>query len=198
MNKGKRGTVISEPIALTEARNFLRLDTFGSPPTHPEDELIETMITASRSWCEKYLNHSIAYSEYTAYFNNFEKPYLNLHDWPITSVNSVNYLDSNGDTQTLSASNYILDNASLPARLYLTGSLPSVKDQVNAITVAYQSGYTDTISPNEYPTPKEIKHAILLMLAHFYENRQQVGQKLEVLPYGVEWLLQPHRINLGV
>lgn len=190
-----------EPVTLSEARDHLRLDVFGSPPSHPEDNLIELYISAARQLAEDYTGHSIAYSQSVAYFDSAPVPgdFLALEDWPIASVDAVQYVDSYGATQTWGSSNYTLDTASAPARLYAVSDWPDVKTSTpNILTVTYTAGYTDGNSPNNYPIPKAIKNAILLMVGHLYENRQQVGQKMESLPYGVEFLLNPHRINLGI
>jgi len=196
----KRGTPATEPITLEQARDFLRLDTFGSPATHPDDALITVFISAARSWCETYMNHSIPYRTVTATYDKFSGDYLDLQEWPVTSVDSVTYVDSDGVTQTWDSSNYVLDSVSVPCRLYRAVGVdwPNTQSQINVVNVQFNAGYTDTISPNDYPTPTEVTHGIYLMLAHFYENRQQVGKKLESMPYGVESLIHPHRINLGV
>ena len=57
----QRAEPSTEPVTLAEARAHLRLDTFGSPPAHPEDDLISLYISAARQFCEDYLGHSIAY-----------------------------------------------------------------------------------------------------------------------------------------
>ena len=48
----QRAEPSTEPVTLAEARAHLRLDTFGSPPAHPEDDLISLYISAARQFCE--------------------------------------------------------------------------------------------------------------------------------------------------
>ena len=42
-----------EPISLEKARLHLRLDTSGSPPSHPDDSLVTSLITAVRENAEE-------------------------------------------------------------------------------------------------------------------------------------------------
>ncbi len=47
-----------------------------------------------------------------------------------------------------------------------------------------------------------VKSAVLLQVGNLYANREAVsqiaGNNLVELPFGVKWLLNPYRINLGV
>jgi len=195
----QRAEPTSEPVTLAEARDHLRLDTFGSPATHPEDDLISLYISAARQFCEDYLGHSIAYRTSVIYFDRLKDKFIDLGEWPVSSVDLFEYVDSAGSEQTLVSSAYVLDSASAPARVYSVGDWPSVKTSVpNVATLTVTAGYTDGESPNTFPFPKSIKNAILLMVGHLYENRQQVGQKMDSLPYGVEDLLNLHRTNRGI
>lgn len=195
----QRAEPSTEPVTLAEARAHLRLDTFGSPPAHPEDDLISLYISAARQFCEDYLGHSIAYRTSVIYFDRLKDGFIDLDEWPVSSIDLFEYVDSTGANQTLSASSYILDSASAPARVYSVGDWPSVKTSVpNVATLTVTAGYTDGQSPNPHPISKSIKNAILLMVGHLYENRQQVGQKMDSLPYGVEDLLNLHRTNRGL
>ena len=189
-----------EPITLAEARLHLRLDTFGSPPSHPDDSLVEVIISAARGMAENYLNHSIANREVVLQLDDFGTDgYISLQDWPVVGIASVEYLDSTGAAQTWASNQYILDGASQPARLYPVTDFPEVQDRVNAVTVTFDAGYTDGESPNTYPMPKAIKQAILLMIGHLYENRQDVTYAQHYqLPMGSVSLLQPYRISMGL
>jgi hypothetical protein len=44
------------------------------------------------------------------------------------------------------------------------------------------------------PVPASVKHAALLLIGHFYNNREAVGtEKLRALPMAVDMLIAPHR-----
>ena len=54
----------TEPVTLAEAQLHLRLDLFGSPPSHPDDTLVETLITAARENAEQYTGVTISQATY--------------------------------------------------------------------------------------------------------------------------------------
>lgn len=57
-------------------------------------------------------------------------------------------------------------------------------------TVRYRAGYADGA------VPAPIRHAILLMVGHLYENRMAVtaATNMGVMPMGVDALLSPYRV----
>ena len=183
----------SEPVTLAEAQLHLRLDTAGSPPSHPDDTLVEALISASRENAEQYTSLTIASCVYEMQ-GKAEDDELSLQTYPVTSIASVTYHDEDDVTQTVSASNYYVDNFQRPARLVFKEPAPS-----QTLTVRFSAGFTDGQSPNEYPIPSGIKASILLLLGHLYENRESVtAQSLSEMPMGYLYLLTSHRINMGL
>ena len=65
---------------------------------------------------------------------------------PVTSVNSVTYVDAAGATQTLPGASYSLDAATFPGWLlpaYGT-EWPETRDRANAVTIRFTTGYAPT------------------------------------------------------
>lgn len=88
---------------------------------------------------------------------------------PLASVTSVQYVDENGATQTLSASIYTVDTTSEPGRLYLAYQQvwPTTRCQPQAVTITYKAGVT---LPENVPVRARL--AIKLLVADLYENRE--------------------------
>ena len=185
----------SEPISLSTARLHLRLDTSGSPPSHPDDSLVSSLITAVRQNAEDYTGLAIAYATYEMRADTFEDVQISLQTWPINSITSVSYVDLDGTSKTLTTADYVLDEFCRPARLKATTVFPSAKE----VTVRFTAGFTDGQSPNPYPMPKSIESSMLLMLGNLYDNRESVSntQSYE-RPMGATYLLNPYRIKLGL
>jgi len=188
----------TEPISLATARLHLRLDTSGSPPAHPDDSLVTSLITAVRQNAEDYTGLKIANGTYEMRADSFKDFESNLQTWPVTSITSVSYVDLNDETKTLTSSDYVLDTYTRPARLKpsLTKIVfPAAKE----VTIRFVAGFTDGQSPNPYPMPKPLESAMLLMLGHLYDNREAVSldQSYE-RPLGATYLMNPYRIKLGV
>ena len=113
---------------------------------------------------------------------------------PLISVTSVKYIDSDGVLQTWAASKYTVDIKSQPGRITPAfGEVwPSTRGEINAVTVQFVAGYG--ADWNSVPTP--IKHAMLLLVGHFYEHREEVvvGITTARLPVAVEALLGPYQV----
>jgi uncharacterized phiE125 gp8 family phage protein len=183
----------SEPVTLAEAQLHLRLDTDGSPPSHPDDTLVQTLISAARENAEQYTGVTIAQATYQVK-NEVKNDQMSLQTHPVTSVASVTYEDADGETQTVDAADYYVDNFQRPARLVFRSNAPSFDT-----TVTFTAGYTDGQSPNDYPTPAGVKAAILLMVGNLYENRETVTETESFeRPQSATYLLTPHRINMGL
>jgi len=101
---------------------------------------------------------------------------------PVQSVTSVKYFDTEEVEQTVSASDYVLDSASDPAWVVKAedATWPTVADGVNNVTIRFVAGYS--------AVPPELKAAILLLVAHFYDNRST-----GTFPQAVQDLLTNHR-----
>lgn len=187
----------TEPVSLAEAQLHLRLDTAGSPPSHPDDSLVRVLISAAREDAENYTGMTIAASQYQVQ-GTAESDELSLQTHPVTSVASVTYEDSDGVTQTVDSSTYYVDNFARPARLVFKSNTPA-----DMVTVSFTAGYTDLSSPNPYPCPAGVKAAILLMVGNLYENRESVAlNATQMKPYerpqSYLHLLTPYRINMGL
>lgn len=188
----------TELLTLEQVRVHLKIDTdtSGSPPTHPDDDLITVLITVARESVENYLDgFKLVNQNYEAVFDAFTGA-MSLQAWPVNEIVSVTYVDPDGATQTLDDETYTLDNHGRPAMLHLAWgkSWPAARSVPNAVKVTFNAG-----NDAAFPCPKAIEQAMLLMIGHLYENRQDetVTQRYE-LPFGVKALLQPYRLGLGM
>lgn len=194
-----------EQVSIEVARLHLRLDEEleGSPAGHPDDELIGILIAAAREQAESYTGLSVVNREHVLTIDRFKGSYIELEVWPVTAITEVKYFDSDGVEQVWASDKYRLDNASRPARLYPGDEgWPTTKMRENAVKVTFDAGFT-VGSPNTLPMPKVLLQAMLLIIGHLYENRQDVihtnrtGGQLE-LPMGSIFLMTPHRIDMGM
>lgn len=201
-----------EPISLSDAQQHLRLDLYGSPLGHPDDELLQQIyIPAAREYCETYSGRALAFQEYELRLRSFPVPedgtrddYIRIPITPVRSVNSVTYTDSDGVDQTLDQDvGYIFDQYVDEPRLYpvVSSVWPAVLDRAGSIRIRFTAGYDLTsASPYELPLPARYRHAMLLMLSHFYENRSQteIGAAIpHAIEFGVQALLSPDALRRG-
>lgn len=149
-----------EPVTLEEAKSFLRVDVSD------DDTQIGSLITAARGYAEHYAQCSFAAQTWELGLNTFPFLAIELQNPPVTDVVSIKYTDAAGVEQTLSESAYTLDDYGLTARIWPIDDVwpvTSIADIPNAVRVRYTAG----------ACPAMAKTAILEMLAHLYENREE-------------------------
>jgi len=174
-----------EPLTLQEAKDHLRV-------THAlEDSLITMAITTAREMAESYTQRALCAKTLEYYGNCFG--YIIELPYPVVSaVTSVKYDDTDGIEQTLSATEYDVHLVSEPALVVRAygKTWPAIRDQLNAVRIRYVAGYTSHAA-----TPSPIKSAMLLIIGHLYENREELSNvKLEEMPLGSKALLNPYRV----
>jgi uncharacterized phiE125 gp8 family phage protein len=187
----------AEPLSLAETKTHLRVDD----DITDQDDLIAGLIGGAREWCENYTRRSFVRRtlqlRMDAFPCEFRLPY-----GPVSSVQSVEYIDSGGATAILAADQYQVDTQSAPARIVPVFGVvwPTVKHgAVNGVVVNYVAGYAPGDgSPTNHAAnvPKSIKAAMLLLIAHLYENRELVdARQMHEVPFGVKTLLAPFEIR---
>ncbi len=190
-----------EPVTLVEAFYQLRLFVPGeAPESHTDAAYVAGLITAARNYVENITRRALITQTWDYYRDSwpagdrFELPYA-----PLQSVTSVKYTDTDGDETTLTVStDYVVDTASEPGAIVLPYGETWPADQLNPktpIVVRFVCGYGDDAAN----VPEEIKHAILLLVAHWYTNRLPVGEPqgrsgYVMLPLGLDALLSNHRM----
>lgn len=183
-----------EPITQTEAKLHLRVDH------NNDDDLIVILIKTIRETVERHINRSLITQTRVIKLDNF--PWgdtLKLTCGPVSSLSSI-YYDNDSDVNTLLASSaYWTDFDSDIPRVVVKDSWPSTYDKPNAVQITYISGY----GASGASVPQPLKQAMLLILGHLYENRQQVivsGSPTGALeiPFGASVLMNPYVLEQSV
>ena len=194
----------AEPVTTAEAKSHLRVDDSDS------DTLIGTLVTAARQHIDArdgILGRALVEQTWDMKLDEFPAPGsgIMVPMPPLISVSSITYTDTNGDSQTLAASEYQVVGAGGYGRGEIveahSKSWPSTRDVPEAVTVRFTCGYESSASPKDYDAavPQVIKQAMLLMVADMYENRETgvIGvstSKIETSAT-VDRLLAPYRVS---
>jgi len=112
----------------------------------------------------------------------------------LQSVTSISYTDTVGVSAEVPAGDYIVDSASEPGRVVLrsSASWPVAELQAAAgVVVRFVAGYGAAGD-----VPQSIKQAALLLVGHWYENRETivVGTVQARLEFTVAALVGPYRV----
>lgn len=186
------------PVTVAQAKNEIRVDISD------DDDLIERKIRAAMALIEgpNGAGLALAEHEYKLYFDWFPA-WIVIPITPVLSVDSIEYVDADGVTQTLAAAEYEVDVKSEPARIRPASgkSWPSTDDVWNAVTVTFTAGYAkdDSQSPPDYTAnvPVDLKQALFLILGHWYENREEsvIGTTTAKLPLGAKSIIERYRVG---
>lgn len=189
----KRTVAPSElPIDVVELRDHLRLDVTT------EDALLLVYIESATKWIESFTDRQLVTATWQWTRDRFEDE-MWVPKPPLQSVTSIQYVDTDGNTQTLATSVYRVIGTISPGEDSETQgrivrafqqTWPGVRDQADAITVTFVAGYG-----NRGQIPDIFRVACMLLATHFYEHRIGVSDvQMQEIPLGIRDLLWPHRV----
>ncbi len=155
------------------------------------DQLLNVLIKSARQYAEQLLGRYLITQTVDLYLDEFPTQAINMR--PLQSVTEITYVDTAGDTQTLSAADYIVDSTGSPARITPAYgvSWPSTRDQVNAVKVRFVAGYGSASA-----VPQCVRNWMLMRIKQLYDQRDMinVGNIVTEFPQAyVDGLLDPER-----
>lgn len=178
--------------------------------------LVKAALNISHSDDDTYLNHLINTVSALldgprgrigrCYINQSWKvslrdPYerIYLAGTPVTSIDSITYIDGNGDTQTFDTANVSLYSQDEQYYIQCNNGIhwPSgLIDRPNALQVTYTAG----LGPDETTVPANVAHAAILLVGHYFENREAVTLSTnanvpKALVEGVDALISDERLG---
>lgn len=175
-----------EPVTVAEAKTQLRID--GSS----EDTLIGNYITVARQTLEVLMRRAFITQTITLKYDSFPTEIL-LPRPPAIAVTSIQYVDTDGATQTWSSSEYTVDSQIEPASIVpaYDEDYPNTRAEPNAVTVVYTAGYGTSTTD----VPESIRLAIRLLVGSYYENREATSiAKVNDLPLGIQMLVATNEV----
>jgi uncharacterized phiE125 gp8 family phage protein len=178
----------AEPISVAEAKAHLRLDGTA------DDVLIASLILTSRLHIEAALGLALITQGWKLVLDRWPKiASIALPIRPVQDVTAVRVLAADGTPEVVSPAGYFVDGENLPPRLVRQAiSYPEPGRAAAGIEIAFTAGYGDV--PESVPEP--IRHALLLLVAHWYEHRDpiEIGAPETAIPRAVSELLMPYRV----
>lgn len=174
----------SEPLSLSEAKNYLRVahDT--------DDALIGSMISAARVQVESRTRRALITQTWR----------IVLDRWPVSAtivspvsplreIAGVRVRDAAGEAQELDADIFFANTASSPGLIaFDAGRVTHPSAALAGIEIDIEAGYG---AASDVPAP--LVQAIRLLLARAYEYRGQ-GEKDDAMPSGIAELIAPFRV----
>lgn len=171
----------SEPITLAEAKAQCSVESSD------EDTYLGGLISAARAHIESVCGIKIITQTVVVKCDGFTD-LAALPIAPVASISSITYVDTAGASQTLSTDVYELRASGLSASIVL-------KFGQAWPTIQTGSRITVTAIAGAATAPAEIKHAALMLVAHWFLNREAVGpDNMAPMPMAVDALLTNWRL----
>lgn len=174
----------TEPVTLAEAKLHCRVDV------NDDDDLITALIVAARTYCERIAWRAFLTQTIQLWLEAWpDKDWIEIPRPPLQGVNSLTWFDEDDVGHVVNASIYFVDYYSEPGRVVLTAnqSWPDgTLRAYNSIVVEYDAGWETAED-----VPAQYKQAMLLLIGHWYENREAttVGEVSRPIEFAVNALL---------
>lgn len=162
---------------------------------HDEDNAYITgLIEAASQWIGAptgWLGRSLGLQTLELYLDGFYQrgcAEIMLPGRPVKEVLAVSYYDADGAWHDIDPAGYglLVDFGLYPKPGF---SWPTCACTPSSVRIRYSAGY----APEDVPAP--IKQAMLLLIGHWYAQREAAVEKpLTATPFAVEALLSPFRV----
>lgn len=187
----------NEPMSLAEAKVHLRVDA----DLTQEDALITAFIKAAREHAEHITQRVFMPAVYEQVLDEFPASHICLDTAPVQSIQSVQYVDSLGDTLTVLGSEYLLDDAREPSWCLLgAGAAWPSAYGANSVRVRFVAGYAPLAADAataRAAVPESAKAWMRLAIGTMWRNRETFvqGPMAASIPDSyVDRLLDPLRL----
>lgn len=168
------------------------VDIIISTPYSAEDDLLTALIAAATDHTETYLRKKLITQEMKLHLDNWPTMPYEFAWQPIQSVDGIDYYDTDNVLGTVPAATYFTDDTKGRIGFEYGQTWPSASlRDLDSVVVAITVGYGDASD-----VPVLIKRALLILIAHLYENREMVmltGAVPKELPMSYHSLLFPYR-----
>lgn len=165
------------PLDLEFLYGKLKLDTEGSPPSHPLDDMLLRYLKSATKYAEDFTHRSFVQQRLRLTVGKFPKvgKGIDLLRPPLIRVESVSYYDLDNNL-VLFDDWYVAEGRMPQVRLLTSASAPSTYDRPDAVRIDYIAGYPPSGSPSSTQAdyadnvPPDILTGIWLGVQLQYEN----------------------------
>lgn len=180
MTYANRVTRISAPtstvVTLAEAKAHLYI-------SHDDDDAtVSLAIDAATAFIEGPNGVGVALLDqsYRLSLDHFPAS-IPLPIWPVKEVTSITIAG-----ETIDPASYSTDTDSNPAAIATKS--PRNLCERGSVKIEFVAGFGDAAD-----VPADLKQAVLLLVGHFYANREEVGDQKHALPLGATTIINRYR-----
>lgn len=186
--------LLTADIPVAEFSDFMRLGS-GFADDGGQNVLLETVLRAAMGAIEKRISKILIARGFNwqIYIWRRDRRAQVLPVAPINAISQIMMIDDLGVSSVVDPSVYRLefDNAR-PRVMPMATNLPEVPVNGSAV-ITFDAGYGIWVD-----VPSDLRQAVFLLAANYYENRNDLVKASGQMPFGVLALLEPYRdIRLG-
>ena len=176
----------AEPLTLDEARAFLRVEH------HDDDQVIAALIASARLHIEAQTRRALITQSWRLPVDCWPQDgRIQVVPGPLQVLTAARVYDIEGLAHDVDIQVFVPDKgASLLA--FAVGAVPVPGRIAGGIELDVTVGYGD----GPVDVPEALRHAIRLLVAHWYDNRGliAIGNQGAALPATVDALIAPYRM----
>jgi len=172
-NEENRISIVSapaNPITVADVKSYAQIDYTS------DDALIGRLATQAREWVEAYTRRKLGQHQLALRLDEFPKKGIELPFPPLVSVDSITYLDTDGATQTLSASAYRVDAVDVDKAARIVESYgntwPGIRQTTGSVVVTFTCGWSSI--------PQTVLNAVYDYTRALYDHHAPEIAKLEL------------------
>lgn len=181
------GAPAAEPVSLDEAKAHLKIDHAD------EDVMLASLMLTARLNIEQALSLALITQAWTYHLDQWPKVrVVALPLSPLQAVAAVRVKKADGVSELIPPTSYMVDLVSKPPRLIWN---KGERRDPGVIAGGIEIDLTVGFGASGASVPAPLKHAILMLTAHWYEHRTPGanGANDVRIPAAVSDLIQPFR-----
>jgi len=187
-------SVAADVLPLEEFRAHLRMGTAFND-TADTDDVLENCLRASLAAIEARIGRAILSRRYSWTLTRWQRSdQQRLPLSPVTEIESLSLVPDTGDPITVSPTSYRLSHDGTGYVISASGgALPNIPNNSDA-EIIFTAGFAADWSG----VPADLKQAVLILAATYFDYRHGERDRTESIPFGVMALIEPYRsLQLG-
>ena len=173
----------AEPLSLGEAKALLRVEH------NDDDAAITSLIVAARGHVEALTRRALLLQTWRIVRDAWPADgRVKLRTGPVRSVIAARVFDATGTAHAIDVQRFVVNEAA-GVIASPEWALPSPGRGTAGIELDVELGY----GPLATDVPEPLRHAVRMILAHWYDNRGAVASGATLLPAGAAGLVAPYR-----
>lgn len=155
-------TDIDKILSLADAKRFIRVVETD------DDADIQSFIDSAITEAQDITNRQFASATYEMYLSNFPRENFKFPKNPVQEIVSIEYMDINGEYQTIDSTSYYLFNEYEVGKIiFNTLPIVTIKNHKQAIKITFKSGYGSKF-------PADLRQWLKVRVSTLYEYREEI------------------------